>query len=184
VVDLRQSPSENITALAEALGRAPSELTVAVQDRPRHATLVAQVLATGARVRSFSDGDVAAALLAARTGSGVDLLLGTGGAPEGVLAAAAVGSLGGLFQGRLAPTTDEQVAAAHRGGFDLDEVLQIEDLVGYDYAFVATGITDSELAPGIHSAPGGLVATTLVLGSGGAVRRIVTSEYPTPRSAQ
>jgi fructose-1,6-bisphosphatase II len=131
-LDLRRSVAENLVTLAAIKGVDVAELTVAVLDKPRHTQLTAEIRETGASVRQLREGDVSAAVAAASVGSGIDLLLGIGGTPEGVIAACAVRALGGFMQGRLAPQTDEQRAAAEAAGHDLDRVLELDDLVSSD----------------------------------------------------
>jgi fructose-1,6-bisphosphatase II len=148
-VDLTRPVSDNVRAVARARGRAPAEITVAVLDRPRHDVLVADLRTTGARVVLLPDGDVAGAIAAATLGSPIDLLLGVGGTPEGVLAACAIRTLGGVIQGRLWPRDDAERQKATDAGHDLDLVLSTEDLVsGRDVIFVATGVTNGDLLHG------------------------------------
>jgi len=178
VVDLRQSPAENVRALAAATGRSPADLGVALLDRPRHDRLAEQLREVGARVHFFSDGDVAAAVLAAREGTDVDLLLGVGGTPEGVITACAVASLGGVFQGRLAPRSPREELAAAAWGLPSDHVLGVDDLiVGGHCAFVATGITGGSLLPGVRPVGDRVRTTSLVLTSHGGAVRQVTGEH-------
>ncbi|HEX2300646.1 MAG TPA: class II fructose-bisphosphatase [Pseudonocardiaceae bacterium] len=151
VVDLRQSPEENIIALARAKGVAREDITVCMLDRPRHDELSQRVISTGARIKFITDGDVAAAVLAATSDSGVDLLLGIGGTPEGVITACAVRCLGGVLQGRLHPRSAEEQRRAEEAELDLEAILTTEDLVsGDDAFFVMTGITDGELLHGVR----------------------------------
>jgi fructose-1,6-bisphosphatase II len=174
VVDIRQSPEENIQALARAKGCAPEDITVCILDRPRHDELSDRVLATGARIKFISDGDVAAAVMAATPDSGVDLLLGIGGTPEGVITACAIQCLGGVLQGRLNPRSDEEKRRADEAGLDLDAVLTADDLVsGDDAFFVMTGITDGELLHGVRYAADSAVTESLVMRSrSGTVRKV------------
>jgi fructose-1,6-bisphosphatase II len=178
VVDLRQSPAENVRALAAATGRRPADIGVAVLDRPRHDRLTEELREIGARVHFFPDGDVAAAVLAAREGTDVDLLLGVGGTPEGVITAAAVAALGGVFQGRLAPRSPGEQLAAVAWGLPSDHVLGVGDLiVGGHCAFVATGITGGSLLPGVRRAGDRVLTTSLLLTSHGGAIRQVTGEH-------
>jgi len=141
VVDLRRSATENLAALAAASAREIAELTVVVLDKPRHDGLIREIRAAGAMVRLVREGDVAAAVAAATPGSGVDVVMGIGGTPEGVIAACAVRALGGFMQGRLAPQSDEQRAAALAVGHDLERILELDDLVASaDVVFVSTEI--------------------------------------------
>ncbi|BBH16835.1 fructose-1,6-bisphosphatase [Nocardioides baekrokdamisoli] len=180
VVDIRMPVADNINAVAKAKGMRPSEVTVTLLDRPRHAQIAEDVRAAGARIRFISDGDVAGALHAARSGSGVDLLLGIGGTPEGIIAAVAMKAMGGTIQGRLWPQNDEERQRALDAGHNLDSdfVLHTNDLVkGDDCFFVATGITDGDLMKGVHYEHGICITDSLVMrGRSGTIRK-VTSEH-------
>ena len=139
-IDITAPVSENLRKVAKAKKSSVSDLTVCILDRPRHAELIAQVRETGARIRMISDGDVAGAIAAARPESGTDLLIGTGGTPEGIIAAAAMRCMGGALQARLAPTDDAERQKAIDAGHDLDRILSTEDLVsGENVFFTATG---------------------------------------------
>ena len=141
VVDIRRSVVENLTALALAKGVAVTQLLVAVLDKPRHVQLVADIRSAGARVRLVGEGDVSAAIAAASGGSDVDLVLGIGGTPEGIIAACGVRALGGVMQGRLAPQSDEEMATALAAGHDLASILELDDLVRSDEVlFVSTRV--------------------------------------------
>lgn len=172
-VDIRKSVAENLAAVAQAKGMAIHNLTVIILDRPRHEQLVKEVRATGARIKFITDGDVAGALLAAR-GDGVDILLGTGGAPEAVIAACALRCMGGAMQCRLWARNEQEHAQAIANGVDMERVFNEEDLAcGDDLFFSATGITDGELMDGVKFT--GRFATTqsLVMRSRtGTIRRI------------
>lgn len=174
VVDLDAPVADTIAAVAKAKGGQPQDVTVVVLDRPRHATLVAQVRAAGARIRFIPDGDVAGAIMAARAGTGVDMLMGVGGTPEGVIAAAALTCLGGEILGRLAPSTEAERRRALDAGLDLDAVLTTSDLVGtQDVYFCATGITDGELLPGVRYGRGRIETSSLMMRSkSGTIREI------------
>jgi fructose-1,6-bisphosphatase II len=151
VVDIRLPVAENIRRVAKAKGSSVDDVTVVVLDRPRHEELTQQIRATGARIKFISDGDVAGAVEAARPDTGLDMLLGIGGTPEGIIAACAMKCVGGLIQGRLWPRDDEERQKAVDAGHDLDRVLSTDDLVsGDDCFFVATGITDGELLRGVR----------------------------------
>lgn len=142
---------ENLKATAEALNKSITDLTVTILDRPRHEDIIRQCREAGARIKLFSDGDVAAALATCFDYTGVDILLGIGGAPEGVIAAAGIKCLGGQFQGRLVAYTDEERERCHRMGANLDKVLLMEDLAkGDEVYFAATGISDGELLKGVR----------------------------------
>jgi fructose-1,6-bisphosphatase II len=144
--------AENLEAVANALERPVNDITVVILDRPRHESLIAAVRAAGARIKLISDGDVDAAIATAIEGTGIHVSMGIGGAPEGVLAAAALKCLGGGFMGRLKPRSDEEAARAKAMGFgDLDRVLGVDDLAkGDNIVFVATGITDGDLVRGVR----------------------------------
>jgi fructose-1,6-bisphosphatase II len=149
-VDLRRPVGENLAALAEALGTPVRELTVVVLDKPRHARLVAEIPAAGVRLRLVGEGDIRSAVDAATAGSGVDLVLGVGGTPEGIVAACAVRALGGFMQGRLAPQTPGERAAALAAGHDLDRVLELDDLVASDrvlFVSAPVGVAGAASAP-------------------------------------
>ena len=166
VVDIDASPTQNIHALAAALGRDVSEIRVAVIDKPRNADVIAEVLATGAEWLQFAEGDVAMGVAAATDVSGVDMLLGVGGAPEGVATACAVRILGGFMQGRLAPQDVDQLERAMAAGYDLEKKYSLTDLVGGEnWIFVLTGITDGLLTKGIEVEGDGLIVQSLVLDS-------------------
>ncbi|MEM7495223.1 MAG: class II fructose-bisphosphatase [Myxococcota bacterium] len=150
-VALDQSPEENVTCLAKRLGQPPSALTVAILERERHDDLIARVRGAGARVRLIADGDVAAAILACVSGSGIHMVLGSGGAPEGVLAACALKCLGGDMQARLLPKNDAQRQRCSRltGLEDPTRTLRLEDLVRQEAVFAATGVNSGGLLPGV-----------------------------------
>ncbi|WP_183093785.1 class II fructose-bisphosphatase [Nocardioides stalactiti] len=180
VVDIRYPVSENIHQVAKAKGATASDVTVVLLDRPRHAHLVDEIRATGARIKFITDGDVAGAISAARANSGVDLLLGIGGTPEGIITACAIKSLGGTIQGRLWPTDDEERQKAIDAGHNLDPdyVLTTDTLVtGDDCFFVATGITDGELLRGVRYRAGGCTTESLVMRSRSGTIRTITSEH-------
>lgn len=145
-----------------------------ILDRPRHAELIQQVRDTGARIRLISDGDVAGAIAAARPTSPIDILMGTGGTPEGIIAAAAMRCMGGAHQGMLAPTDDDERQKAIDAGHDLDRVLSTEDLVsGENVFFTATGVTDGDLLQGVRYSGGGAHTQSIVMRSkSGTVRMI------------
>ncbi|MTI93955.1 MAG: class II fructose-bisphosphatase [Firmicutes bacterium] len=151
-IHIDNSPKENLEIVARALNRSIRDLVVVILDRPRHQRIIDAVRNAGARVKLISDGDVNAAISAAVSGSGVDMLLGIGGAPEGVLAAVALKALGGEIQGRLCPEDDEQVARIKSMGIkDCRQILTMDDLVcGEDCFFAATGITDGDLVRGVR----------------------------------
>jgi fructose-1,6-bisphosphatase II len=180
VVDIRYPVAENIHQVAKAKGSTPEDVTVVLLDRPRHQKLVEEIRATGARIKFISDGDVAGAIMAARPDTGIDLLLGIGGTPEGIIAACAMKSLDGVIQGRLWPTDDDERQRAIDAGHDLDPdaVLSTDDLVsGDDVFFVATGITDGELMKGVRYRAGGATTHSLVMRSRSGTIRSIVSEH-------
>jgi fructose-1,6-bisphosphatase II len=178
VVDIRLPVGENIAQVAKAKGVSASDVTVVLLDRPRHETIAEEIRNAGARIKFITDGDVAGAISAARAGSGVDLLLGIGGTPEGIIAACAMKALGGTIQGRLWPKDDEERQKAIDAGHNLDPdfVLTTNDLVtGDDCFFVATGITDGDLMRGVHYRAGGCTTESLVMRSrSGTIRKIIS----------
>ena len=177
-VDIRLPVSKNIALVAKAKGISNSDVTVCVLDRPRHAALVQEIRDAGARIKFISDGDVAGAIVAARPDTGVDLLVGTGGTPEGIITACAIKAIGGVIQGRLAPTDDDERQRAIDAGHDLDRVLLTDDLVvADDCFFVATGITDGELLDGVRYAKGKAFTESLVMRSRSGTIRKITSEH-------
>jgi fructose-1,6-bisphosphatase II len=184
-VDISAPPSYNIAAVAKAKGGAPEDVTVCILDRPRHDDLVKQVREAGARIKFISDGDVAGAVMACSEGTGVDLLLGIGGTPEGIITACAVKCLGGVIQGKLWPQKKSEFENAAAAGLDLDQVLSTDDLVSSDNVFfVATGITDGELVRGVRYKGGGASTESLVMRSkSGTVRRIISEHRLTKLSA-
>jgi fructose-1,6-bisphosphatase II len=176
LVDIRNPVAENIHQVAKAKGSAPEDVTVVLLDRPRHETLAHEIRETGARIKFITDGDVAGAIMAASAGTGVDLLLGVGGTPEGIIAACALKCMDGVIQGRLWPTDDDERQRAIDAGHDLDRVLYTDDLVsGDDCFFVATGITDGELMKGVRYRAGGASTHSLVMRSrSGTIRQIIS----------
>jgi fructose-1,6-bisphosphatase II len=177
-VDIDADAAFNIAAVARAKGVSSHDVTVIILDRPRHAGLIEEVRATGARIKLITDGDVAGAIMAARPGTGIDLLLGIGGTPEGVIAACAVKCLGGIILGKLAPTDDAERAKALDAGHDLDRVLTTDDLVASDDAFfAATGITNGELLAGVRYKAGGATTSSLVMRARSGTVRAITSEH-------
>src|SRR4051812_14007611 len=180
VVDIRYPIKENIHQVAKAKGGTPEDVTVVLLDRERHLKIAEEIRATGARIKFITDGDVAGAIMAARQGTGIDLLLGVGGTPEGIIAACAMKCLDGVIQGRLWPTDDEERQKALDAGHDLDpdHVLTTDDLVREDDCFfVATGITDGELMQGVRYRAGGATTHSLVMRSRSGTIRSITSEH-------
>ncbi|UUZ59039.1 class II fructose-bisphosphatase [Nocardioides sp. B-3] len=180
VVDISAPAEVNIRRVAKATGRAPSEITVAMLDRPRHEDLVREVRRSGARLQLLMDGDVAGAIAAARTGTGIDLLLGIGGTPEGTPAACAIRSPGGVIRGRLWPQDERERARAVDAGHDLDRILTTEDLVsGRDVIFVATGVTDGDPVRGVRRDAGSTVTHSVVMHSRHRTVDFIESTTPT-----
>jgi fructose-1,6-bisphosphatase II len=173
-IDINADVGTNLENVAHALNKEVRDLAVVMLDRPRHSELAEQVRATGARIRFIMDGDVAGAVMAAMPGTGIDLLLGTGGAPEAVVAACALRCIGGEIQCKLWPRDDAERAAVRAAGVDIDRVLTSTDLVqGDDVFFAATGITDGELLRGVHYFRDGATTQSVVMRSrSGTVRRI------------
>jgi fructose-1,6-bisphosphatase II len=173
-IDITATPTQNLRWLAKAKGESTRDLTAVILDRPRHADLIDEVRAAGARVRLIAHGDVYGAISTAWPESGNDILFGVGGTPEGVIAAAAFKCMGGEMQGRLAPQTDDERRAALDAGYDIDAVLTVDELVtGDNCFFAATGITDGELLRGVHFDARGATTQSLVMRSkSGTVRRI------------
>ncbi|MFJ3822546.1 class II fructose-bisphosphatase [Streptomyces nodosus] len=173
-VDIDAPVSVNIRRVAKAKSSTPEDVTVVILDRPRHDGLIKEVRETGARIKLISDGDVAGSILALREGTGIDLLLGIGGTPEGIISACAVKCLGGTIQGKLWPKDDEERQRALDAGHDLDRVLSTDDLVaGENVFFVATGITDGELLRGVRYRSETATTDSIVMRSkSGTVRRI------------
>ncbi|MGP3927185.1 MULTISPECIES: class II fructose-bisphosphatase [unclassified Streptomyces] len=173
-VDITAPPSVNIRRVAKAKHSAPEDVTVVVLDRPRHQDLVKEIRETGARIKFISDGDVAGAIMAVRESTGIDMLMGIGGTPEGIIAACAIKCLGGTIQGKLWPKDDEEKQRALDAGHDLDRVLHTDDLVSGDNVFfVATGITDGELLRGVRYRAETAATESLVMRSkSGTIRRI------------
>ncbi len=177
-VDIRAPVAENIHQVAKAKGTSPSDVTVVLLDRPRHQALAEEIRATGARIKFIVDGDVAGAIMAAREGTGIDLLMGVGGTPEGIIAACAMKCLDGVIQGRLWPRDEEERQKALDAGHDLDRVLSTDDLVtSNDVFFVATGITDGELMEGVRYRAGGASTHSLVMRSRSGTIRSIRSEH-------
>ena len=174
VVDLARPIGENIRALAKAKNKDVADIVVAVLDRPRHAQLVADIRATGAGTRMLLDGDVAGGINAAMYGTRIDMCVGTGGTPEGIITACALKALGGFIQGRLLPKDDEERERAIAAGHDLDRILGINDLVTSDNTyFVATGVTDGQLVEGVRKRGPIIHTESIVLrGRSGTIRRV------------
>jgi len=179
LVDIDAPPAANVAAVARAKHISPHDVTVVMLDRERHGELISQVRTAGARIKLITDGDVAGAILAAREGTGVDLLLGIGGTPEGIIAACAIKCLGGIMLGKLAPRDEQERQKAIAAGHDLDRVLTADDLVSSDDAFfAATGITDGDLLQGVRYRSGGGATThSLVMRARSGTIRNIHSEH-------
>jgi len=174
LVDIEAPPRENVERVAKAKGRRPSQITVVVLDRERHAGLIAELREIGARILLIPDGDVAPAIAAAQPTTGVDLLMGVGGTPEGVIAAAALKCVGGGVQGKLWPRDDDERQKLVDAGLDPDRVLTTDDLVSGEDVFVAaTGVTTGALLRGVSYTADGAVTDSIVMRSrSGTVRRV------------
>jgi fructose-1,6-bisphosphatase II len=173
-IEIEAPPAENVRRVAKAKGKKVEDMVVVVLDRDRHADLIREVRGAGASVRLITDGDVAPSIAASRVQSTVDLLMGIGGTPEGVISAAAIKCLGGAIQGKLWPRNDEERSDLVAHGYDLDRVLTTDDLVAGEDVFVAgTGVTDGALLSGVRYTPGGAVTESIVMRSrSGTIRRI------------
>ena len=174
VIDIEAPPQENVRRVAKAKDKDPDDITVVVLDRDRHEQLIADLRDVSARVILITDGDVAPSIAAAREDSAVDLLMGVGGTPEGVISAAALKCLGGGMQGRLWPRNDEERQKLVDAGYDVDAVLSTDDLVsGKDVFVAATGVTTGALLKGVRYVENGAITDSLVMRSrSGTVRRI------------
>jgi fructose-1,6-bisphosphatase II len=178
VVDITVPAGENVRRVAKAKGVDVSDITVIVLDRPRHDDLLKELRAAGARIRLIRDGDVAAAIETARPDTGIDILMGIGGTPEGVVTAAAMRALGGVIQGQLHPRSDGERESAKNAGYDLSKVYTTNDLVSSDDVFFsATGITDGELLKGVRHTAFGAVSHSLVIRGRSKTVRIIETEH-------
>jgi len=177
-IDITAPIAWNLQQVAKAKGERVADLTVCILDRPRHDDLVDEVRRAGARIKFIVDGDVAGAVMAARNGTGVDMLAGIGGTPEGIIAACAMSCLGGSIQGRLWPRDEAERRAALDAGHDLDRVLTTSDLVsGENIFFCATGITDGEIMEGVRYTPQGPTTHSIVMRSKSGTIREIRSEH-------
>jgi len=178
-IDIDAPPSENVARVAEATGRAVNDVTVVVLERERHDDLIAELRESGARVNLIRDGDVAPSIAAAQPGTGVDLLMGIGGTPEGVISAAAIKCLGGALQGRLWPRDDEERGKLVEAGFEVDKVLTQDDLVRGDDVFVAaTGVTGGALLRGVRVGEAAVETESIVMRSRSGTVRTITARHP------
>lgn len=180
LVTLDMAPADRVTALAKEKGCKPSDITVCILERPRHETMITSVRSTGAAIRLITDGDVAGVMHCAEPGqTGIDMYMGIGGAPEGVLAAAALKCMGGQIEGRLLFRNDDEKGRADKAGIsDLDRIYRRDDMVTQDVIFAASGVTGGTLLPAIKREPGWLTTETLLMRSKtGSVRRM---QYRSP----
>ena len=182
VVTMDMSPAERVSALAAAKGCSTEDITVCVLERPRHEEMIAEIRTTGAAIRLITDGDVAGVIHCAEPTTGIDMYMGSGGAPEGVLAAAALKCMGGQMYGKLVFRNEDEQARARKAGItNFDRVYTRDDMVTNDVIFAATGVTDGSILPGIKREPGFLTAETILMRSKtGSVRRMI---YRTPTKA-
>jgi fructose-1,6-bisphosphatase II len=178
VIDLEAPIGENIRRVAKAKGTKPGDVTVSVLDRPRHEQLVREIREAGARIAFLVDGDVAGAIMAARPDTGVDLSVGIGGTPEGVITACAMKCLGGALYGRLVPRDDRERSEAMNAGYDIDKILTADDLVRSDRViFAGTGITDGALLRGVRFTGRGATTQSLSMRSSSGTVRVVSAEH-------
>jgi len=177
-IDLARTPADNLRSIAAAKGVEPAEIIACVLDRPRHEGIIRQLRELGCGIRLIPDGDVAGVIATADPDTGIDVYIGTGGAPEGVLAAAALRCVGGQMQGKLVFRNDDEVARAHRWGVeDLDRIYSLEEMAKGDCIFAATGVTDGSLLKGVHRGRNCVTTESIVMrASTGTVRRVST-EY-------
>ncbi|HEU4345440.1 MAG TPA: class II fructose-bisphosphatase [Candidatus Binatia bacterium] len=178
VVDLDKTPTQNLYALAEAKRCKVEDLTVIILSRPRHEALIKEVRQAGARIRLIGDGDVSAAIATTKPETGIDLLMGIGGAPEGVLAAAALRCVGGDMQGRLKPRHEGEIERAKKMGIkDINKKFSIEELAAGDVMFAATGVTDGDYLQGVHFFPGGATTQSVVMRSKTRTIRLINATH-------
>ncbi|WP_417457358.1 class II fructose-bisphosphatase [Kordiimonas sp.] len=183
VIDLDKSPSDNVRAVADAKGKAIDEMTVCVLDRPRHAALIKELRELGCGVALIGDGDVAGVIATTDEATGIDLYMGSGGAPEGVLAAAALRCIGGQMQGRLLFRNDDERARAAKWGIeDLNRKYAMEDMASGDVIFAATGVTDGSMLKGVHRTAAGFTTDTITMRSKTkTIRRVQATHGPEGR---
>jgi fructose-1,6-bisphosphatase II / sedoheptulose-1,7-bisphosphatase len=178
LVDLDAAPGENLRNLAKAKKMDVADLVVCVLDRPRHNEVIAKVREAGARIMLIGDGDVSGVIATSRAGSGVDLYMGVGGAPEGVLAAAALRCIGGQFQGRLVFRTDDERSRAQRMGItDYDRKYTLHELASGDVMFAATGVTDGSMLKGVRRFQGGATTQSMIMRSKSGTVRIIDAQH-------
>ena len=182
VIDIEAPIAENISRVAKAKNTKAANVTITILDRSRHDQIVKEVREAGARIKFISDGDVAGAISAARGNTGVDMLLGVGGTPEGVIAACAIKCLGGAIQGRLWPRNEEERDEAVAAGYDLEKVLTTDDLVsGEDVFFAATGVTDGDLLNGVRYRGDNAVTQSMVMRSRSGTVRLIDALHRTEK---
>lgn len=176
-INIEATITDNLKAIAKAKSRSVEDLTTIILDRDRHRDMIAEIRSAGARIRQIPDGDVAAALMTAWPDSGVDVLIGIGGTPEGVIAACALRAMGGEIQGKLFARDEDELRRGHEAGYDFDKILTMDDLVSSeDVFFAATGITDGELLKGVRYLGDGVKTDSLVVrGLTGTVRQIIAT---------
>jgi len=178
LVDLDEAPAANLASLAKAKGVEVEDLVVCILDRPRHAALIGKVREAGARIMLIGDGDVSGVIATSRPDSGVDIYMGSGGAPEGVLAAAALRCIGGQFQGRLVfRNDDERGRAARMGITDFDRKYSLHELAGGDVMFAATGVTDGSMLKGVRRFQGGATTQSIMMRSKTGTVRIIDGQH-------
>lgn len=177
-IDIQDTATNNLKRLAQRKGCALGDLTAIILDRPRHKDLIQEVRDSGARIYLIGDGDVSAAIATALPSTGIDIMIGTGGAPEGVIAAAAMKCIKGDFQGILVPRNDDDVARAKRMGIDdINRVYSMEELAKGDVMFVATGVTDGSLLKGVQFRPGGASTHSIIMRSRSGTVRHITADH-------
>ena len=178
VVDLDETPGRNLASLAKAKGCEVSDLVTLILNRPRHDELIAKTREAGARIRLIQDGDVAGVIATTRPETGIDIYMGTGGAPEGVLAAAALQCVGGQMMGRLVFRSDDERARARRMGItDFNAKYRLDDLARGDIAFAATGVTEGWMLKGVEKRTGGIITQSMVMRSKTGTVRVISAEH-------
>jgi len=178
IIDIRDTPTQNLKRLAEAKKCRMQDLTTIILDRPRHKDIIDEIRQAGARIKLIGDGDVAAAIACCNPNSGIDMMIGIGGAPEGVIAAAALRCMGGDFQGILKPRNEDEVARAHKMGIkDINKIFSIEELASGEVMFCATGVTDGTLLEGVKFKSWGAITNSLVMRSFSGTTRFITAHH-------
>jgi fructose-1,6-bisphosphatase II / sedoheptulose-1,7-bisphosphatase len=185
LIDLAAEPGDNLKRLADAKNVEVGDLVVLILDRPRHHELIAKVREAGARIRLIGDGDVAGVIATSRPESGIDIYMGIGGAPEGVLAAAALRCIGGQMQGRLHFRNDDELARARRMGVeDPHHIYDLNDMASGDVMFAATGVTDGTMLKGVRRFPDGIITESLVMRSKTGTMRVIQARHQVRRKAE